>query len=523
MIETAKKLPIGIQTFSEIIEDNYYYVDKTAYIEQLLDTGKYLFLSRPRRFGKSLLLDTIAELFSANQSLFKGLYIEDKWDWHTPYPIIRLSFADGILQSYSELQNRLKTLLQWNAEQHHIDIQITDDISGSFRKLIIACEKKNQKNVVVLVDEYDKPILDNLTKREVAAQMRDSLRDLYSVIKAQDAHIKFAMLTGVSKFSKVSIFSGLNNLNDISMDEGFSAICGYTQHDLDTVFAREIEGFNSDKIKQWYNGYNWCGEAVYNPFDILLLLQKRLFKPYWFETGTPTFLIDVLIDKQFNLPQLQQLQTDLSLLSSFEIDNIAPEALLFQTGYLTIGKVELFNDISFYTLTYPNLEVQQSLNTHLLEVWTNDQTTPKRIKLTNLLTENDFEGLKKLFTSFYNSIPYDWYRNNSIAQYEGYYASVFYAYFASLGMDIRLEDISNAGRIDMTVNFNGCYYLFEFKVVEENDDTDNIALKQLKSKDYAQKYLTDGQPIFLIGVVFDKRQRKVIGFDVESVNKDNLE
>lgn len=522
MNKTVKKLPIGIQTFSKIIEGDYYYVDKTALIEQLIHSGQYIFLSRPRRFGKSLLLDTLAELFAGNQPLFKGLYLEDKWDWQHTYPVIRLSFAEGVLRDSEALQSKINDLLCTYETRYGIKAE-SDYIAIRFSKIISTTREKTGKKVVILIDEYDKPMLDNLTNETVAGDMRDGLRDLYSVIKGQDANIQFAMLTGVSKFSKVNVFSGLNNLNDITMYAPFSAICGYTQHDLETVFAPELNGLDMEQVKKWYNGYNWCGEAVYNPFDILLFLQQRQFKPFWFETGTPTFLIDVLTEKQFALPQLAHLQTDLSLLSSFDVGNIAPEALLFQTGYLTIGNIEILNHISFYTLTYPNQEVQQSLTTRLLEAWTQTPTAPHRIQLTKLLIENDFDGLKNVFTAFYASIPYDWYRNNPIAQYEGYYASVFYAYFASLGMDIRLEDISNLGRIDMTVNFNGCYYLFEFKVLDAKATAKktafNTALQQLKDKNYAQKYLADKQPVYLIGVEFDKKQREVVGFAVEPLNQ----
>jgi len=284
-----KKLPIGIQTFRHIREDDaYYYVDKTALAYKLADEGKYYFLSRPRRFGKSLFLDTLAELFAGNEPLFRGLYVHDRWDWGKRHPVIRLSFAEGRLESRDDLDRRIRALLSHNAAVLGVEPLDTTDIPEAFIQLIQRAVQRHGQRAVVLVDEYDKPILDNLTEPDIARAMREGLRNLYSVIKGQDAHLRFAFLTGVSKFSKVSIFSGLNNLNDITVDAEYATICGYTDEDIDTVFAPELPGLDREQIRQWYNGYNWLGESVYNPFDVLLLFAKREFRPYWFETGTPT-------------------------------------------------------------------------------------------------------------------------------------------------------------------------------------------------------------------------------------------
>ena len=276
-----KKLPIGIQTFAKIREEDYYYVDKTAHALNLIEQGTHYFLSRPRRFGKSLFIDTLAELFAGNEALFRGLYCHDKWDWSVKYPVIRISFAEGVMESRADLGRRIDEILCENEASLGVEGKEAS-VPGRFGALIRAAEKKFGQRVVVLVDEYDKPILDNLTRPELARQMRDGLRDLYSVIKGQDAHIKFAMLTGVSKFSKVSLFSGLNNLKDITVDKSYSAICGYTDEDVDTVFAPELAGLDREQIREWYNGYNWTGEAVFNPFDLLLLYDNREFRPYWF-------------------------------------------------------------------------------------------------------------------------------------------------------------------------------------------------------------------------------------------------
>ncbi|MEN9897767.1 MAG: hypothetical protein RLZZ66_1416 [Pseudomonadota bacterium] len=508
-----KKLPIGIQTFSEIRSEGYYYADKTAFCLKLAEQGKYYFLSRPRRFGKSLLIDTLGELFSGNQALFTGLYVEDKWDWSIQYPVIRISFGGGIIESKADLTNKIQEQLRINQEILHITCQ-DQSTSVCFAELVRVAHEKTGQRVVVLVDEYDKPILDNLLKPDVAKEIRDGLRNFYSVIKDCDAHIKFAMLTGVSKFSKVSLFSGLNNLRDITISSEFSSICGYTDEDINTVFAPELEGLDREQIRRWYNGYNWTGTSVYNPFDVLLLFQERQFKAHWFETGSPTFLIDLLAQRGFFTPDLAQRQTSLELLSAFDVEKISSEALLFQTGYLTISRLEEpLPNYCIYVLGYPNHEVETSLNAALLGAFGLDEQKAlnNRLSLLKQLKSNDFAQMQTLFSAFFASIPHDWYRNNPIAQYEGYYASVFYSYFAALGLEIILEDTTNQGRIDMTVKFNEQVYLFEFKVVEFVPK--GKALQQLQDRGYAEKYLALGQPIHLIGVEFSKKKRSVVGFD----------
>ncbi len=508
-----KKLPIGIQTFAKIRGEEYYYVDKTPLALKLIDDGSHYFLSRPRRFGKSLFIDTLAELFEANEPLFRGLACHDQWDWSVKYPVIRISFAEGRLESREQLDERIYELLDRN--QKRLGVQcVHTSIPGCFSDLIELAAEKYGQRAVVLVDEYDKPILDNLTEPAVAKAMREGLRNLYSVIKGQDAHIKFAFLTGVSKFSKVSIFSGLNNLNDITVDAAYSALCGYTEADLDTVFAPELKGLDREQIREWYNGYNWTGESVYNPFDLLLLFDKREFRNYWFETGTPTFLIELLSARGEWLPDLEKREANEDLLSSFDVGSIATEALMFQAGYLTISATENLGGSLFYILGYPNREVREALTGGLLRAWSPDgqATIRNRMRIYRMMKINDFEGLRDLFNAHFASIPHDWYRNNPLARYEGYWASVFYAYFASLGMDIRLEDVTNKGRIDMTILFNNQVYLFEFKVVELVPA--GKAIDQLQSRHYADKYRALNQPIHLIGIEFSRDSRNLVGFDV---------
>ena len=513
-----KKLPIGIQTLREIREDNCYYVDKTPLALQLVQQGKYFFLSRPRRFGKSLFLDTLKELFEGNAALFQGLYAEKHWDWSVKHPVLRFSFGGGVIQDTADLQSRLDSHLQ----RYEMDAgfaPVDRSIPERFRSLIQHLEKTTGQRVVVLIDEYDKPILDRIEDPEHAQAIREVLKDFYSVIKDSDAYIRFAFLTGVSKFSKVSLFSGLNNLEDITLSPAYSAICGYTDEDVDSVFAPELQGLDREEIRRWYNGYNWLGTSVYNPFDLLLLFRNRKFHPYWFETGTPTFLLKLLAQQRQFIPELGHIVAGERLLSTFDVEHIATEALLWQTGYLTIDQTQhLFGEYR-YRLRYPNREVYQSLHDSLIIAWSGAEpngttTLGNKYRLGDLLLARDVAGMKALFHAFFASIPHDWYRNNPITQYEGFYASVFYSYFAALGLDIVVEDTTNHGRIDMAVRFEGHTYLFEFKVVELAPE--GKALQQLQDRGYADKYRADG-PVHLIGVEFSRDSRNIVGFDTQTI------
>ena len=509
-----RKLPIGIQTFRKIREDDYYYVDKSAYLAQLNDEGTHYFLSRPRRFGKSLFLDTLKELFEGSEELFRGLAIHDDWDWSVRYPVVRLSFGGG---NYTETgQVHASLMAQLDAVQRRT--RVASDYATPPERLGHILEELHRQSghrVVVLVDEYDKPILDALEFPEVARENRDFLRGFYSVVKDADAHVRFVFLTGVSKFSKVSLFSGLNNLTDITLEARYSAICGYTEGDLDDVFAAELPGLDRARIREWYNGYAWLGEEkVYNPYDVLLLFRNRRFDAYWFETGTPRFLVDTLFERRVTTMALAEMVGGVDLLSAFDVGQIGTEALLFQTGYLTVRSVDDAIGERLFRLGYPNREVRQSLNRALLGNLVKDvgRELKNSVRLTELLAANDFDGMRDLFEAFYASIPYQWYTNNDIADYEGYYASVFYSYFAALGLDIVVEDSSSHGRLDMAVRANGNVYLFEFKVAEQSPP--GSALKQLEEKDYAAKYRASGEPIHLVGVEFSSAARNVTGFEV---------
>lgn len=521
--DISKKLPIGIQTFAHIRTGNYYYVDKTPHLLELVKE-KYIFLSRPRRFGKSLTIDTIAELFSGNKALFTGLYAENHWDWETVYPVIRISFTEEVLKTPEHLRSSIMAKLHKNAQTYDITLKDTSFIGQKFNDLIDKLAEKQQSKVVILIDEYDKPMLDNLGS-ETIITVRDILRDLYSVIKGQDANIRFAMLTGVSKFSKVNVFSGLNNLYDISIQKDYSALCGYTQDELETVFAPELNGVDMELVKKWYNGYNWTGESVYNPFDILLFFKDKTFRPYWFETGSSTWLIDNLVTKQLDMHSIENKTYSSMDLIRFDIDALSPIAILFQTGYLTINQTSQRRGIR-YTLKYPNIEVQQSLNEVLLHRFIH----PKYDLENNLdalydyLLADDFDNIKQVFHSFFASIPHQWYDTNqsTIAHYEGFWASVFYGFLTGLGVRIHTEDSTNQGRMDIWFDFNDTIYILEFKVAESSKQGERKkeeAIKQIKEKNYVDKFkaqqIERQKPIVLMGVVFGEAERNIVDFAVE--------
>ena len=511
-------------------EEGCYYVDKTSYARRLVDEGSHYFLSRPRRFGKSLFLDTLKELFEGNETLFEGLDIHGRRDWSIRHPVLRFSFGAGDFGRPGLLEASCMEKLA----AAEVEAGVTTEYataSGRFAALLRTLHSRTGQRVVVLVDEYDKPILDALDEPDVARANRNFLRGFYSVVKDSDAHVRFTFITGVSRSlqrgcarghpshetaSRVSLFSGLNNLRDITLDPRYSAICGYTDADLDTVFAPELPGLDRKEIRRWYNGYGWLGaEKVYNPFDILLLFDSRQFAAHWFETGTPTFLIETLVERGVGSFALEGMVGTDELLSTFDVGDMATEALLFQTGYLTIRDHERAGGRTVYRLGYPNQEVRQSLNDSLSRHLSGNPTrqTVNSFRLHELLKANDFAGLETLFHAFYASIPHQWYARNDIADFEGYYASVFYSYFAGLGLDVSVEDSTSRGRLDMAARCNGRVYLFEFKVVETASK--GAAMAQLKERRYADKYRHLGQPIHLVAVEFSRKSRNVAAFEVE--------
>jgi hypothetical protein len=509
-INAMKKFPIGISTLEKIQSGNFYYVDKTAFVEKLAGQGQYYFLSRPRRFGKSLIIDTLKQAFLGNREIFKGLYLEHHWDWETKYPVIHISFASNQTEKDPNiLKIKIASLLQQVADSNHVNLH-GELYSSQFSNLISDINAKHNKKVVILIDEYDKPILDAITNISLAHEIRDILRSFYSVIKEHDDKIQFAFLTGVSKFAKAGVFSGLNNLNDITYHEKYATICGYTQQELETTFQAHLTPEDLPKIKSWYNGYYFLGnEGVYNPFSILNFFERdKHFSNYWFATGTPTFLIDLIKQRQFYIPHLEKIEVTENSLQKFDVDDLPLIPLLLQTGYLTITGTRQIGTTTFYALSYPNLEVRQSLNDCLAEICVKTETkNDTYLAIHDALSQHHFEKMKDIFTHLFASIPHDWYRNNNIQNYEGFYCATVYSYFMGLGYKAIAEDVTSQGQIDMTIILDNSIVIMEFKLTPRGNA--QSALTQIKDRHYADKYLADKKPIYLLAISFDPEKRNV--------------
>ena len=505
-----RKYPIGLQSFKEIITGGYVYVDKTALIHQLVSAGKYYFLSRPRRFGKSLLVSTLQALYEGKEELFSGLFIADKWDWSQTNPVIVVYFNQMSLRDVG-LKASLLTTLKHEAERHQITLQ-DEGVGFMFQELIQKLHAKTDRKVVVLIDEYDKPIVDYLEEIDIAEANRNILKSFYGILKPADEHLELVLLTGVSKFAKVSVFSDLNNLRDISLDEDYADIVGFTQLELETNFESEIKGFAQEKsitkdsflleIKRWYNGYSWGGRnTVYNPFSLLnFFSNKGSFRNFWFSTGTPTWLVRQLYNK--NLFEFENVEaTDFSL-NSFDLTNLQPITLLFQTGYLTIKSYNAEDMV--YVLDYPNQEVRFSLQQHLLSTYRQnegEEVVPYILRFRNALRENDLETAIKTINVVFSTIPYDlWQKEN-----EHFYHALIHLIFRLLGVYVQSEVHTARGRCDALVQTDKYIYAFEFKI----DKTAQEALEQIYDKGYLTPYAQSGKQRIAVGINFSTQLKAV--------------
>ena len=507
------KLPIGIQSFDKLIEGGFLYVDKTEDIYKLTQGGNYYFLSRPRRFGKSLTLSTIKALFQGRKELFDGLWVQDQWDWTQQHPVIHISFS-SIGYKTMGLEVALNKMLDKQAKLNGIQLT-TKNYDQKFNELIEKASSNNK--VVLLIDEYDKPIIDYLEDLPQAKEHQQILKTFYSVLKDADPYIQFLLITGVSKFSKVSIFSELNNLDDITIDWRFAALVGLTQQELESNFEKHLQAsqerikFNRTKLlkelKEWYNGYSWDGEVfVYNPFSILNFFQKSAFYNFWFSTGTPTFLVNLL--KERNLYQLGRTEVGQAAFDSFDIENIESYSLLFQTGYLTIKQIEPFG---LFILDYPNREVKDSMLQYLVAGFSNgaySQSTPIVLKLRTAFLENDYKQIIVIINSLFKSIP----SHIFIKDKEAYYHSVVFLVFQYLGQFIDAEVNTSDGRIDAVVQTDTHVYIIEFKL----DESAGAALQQIQNKGYVEKYQNIDKQIVDFGINFSSVTKSVENWKMEN-------
>jgi hypothetical protein len=504
-----QKYPVGIQDFSEIRTGGYVYVDKTPFIEALINQGKFYFLSRPRRFGKSLFVSALHYLFQGRKELFEGLYIEDKWDWSVTNPIIKISFSN-IGHKTMGLEKAIHGSLDKTAKQYNI-VFTHNEIDQKFKELIEILDAQYGK-VVILIDEYDKPIIDYLgTNTDKAIENRDVLKGFYSILKDADPHLKLVFITGVSKFSKVSIFSDLNNLTDLTIDNEFSTVCGISQEELEKYFVKELDFFDGDKIKKWYNGYSWGGiSKVYNPFSLLHFFRGKEFKNYWFETGTPNFLIN--LNLAYHRYDFENIKIPATQLSAYDIEKLQIIPLMFQTGYLTIKSYDAEDNL--YVLNYPNEEVRQSYMSMLADAYTHNDNEPVIVLATeirNALKVVNIKKVESIFNTIFKSIPYEvWQKEN-----EHFYHALIHLTFRLLGIYIESQVQTSDGRIDALVKVNEYVYAFEFKL----DGSATQALQQIKDKEYLQPYQNQGKICIGIGVNFSTQLKKVEEILWEEINE----
>ncbi len=510
-----KRLTTSSYNFKNIITEDVMYVDKTReYYEMVSAFNGQFFLSRPRRFGKSLTLSALKSIFSGDKELFKGLYIYDKeYDWKK-YPIIHLSMNALSAETVDEYNNNINIALKRIAEGQGFTLAHQSS-SRNFEELILILSKTGGK-VVVLIDEYDKAILDNVTNLEECKKIQTFLKQFYGQIKACEEYIRFSFIVGVSKFTQVSVFSDLNNLTDITMDKKFATICGFTQEECEDYFndwivenAKELDMTKTaylEKLKDQYNGIRFTQKNiyVYNPVSFTKAMINCDFENYWFETGTPTFLLEILKEQEFNISLLDNLKVNASVFSSYEIENLDPIALLFQTGYLTIKDYDA--NSQEYTLSYPNREVAEAFSDSLVSTYSKKPPSMVSIifrELYESLRRNEMERFFNALNSYYADIDYDL-KNKT----EKCYQLIFYLIFSNLNYRVDMEVKTNKGRMDAVVETPDYIYIFEFKL----DESPEEAINQIKEREYFQKYALSNKKLVLLGVNFASKTGEVDGW-----------
>jgi Predicted AAA-ATPase/PD-(D/E)XK nuclease superfamily len=503
-----QKLPIGVQDFRVLREENSLYIDKTQYIHNMVMRANYYFLARPRRFGKSLLLSTLKELFKGSKELFKDLWIENNWDWTQTSPVVHISFAAAGFRQIGLLK-AMEYLIERSAKEYDI-ILTKEGVPPRFHELIEKLYEKYDK-VVILIDEYDKPIVDYLDNIPQANENKEILRDFYVVLKDTPQYLRFVFITGISKFSKVSIFSALNHLSDISMDDDYATLLGYTQAELEMYFkpympaaARKNEVDEAGlllMLKYWYNGYSWDGiTKVYNPFSILNFFQKNDFKNFWFSTGTPTFLS--ILARQQAFYDLDEVETDQNAFETFDIERLNPQAVMFQTGYLTVKKHE--RKTGFYTLGYPNNEVRKSFLEYMIDAYSFVQVNdvpPTFIKIQRALERKDVGVVIELLNIMFVSIPHQIWMGNS----EKYFHSLVHLMLHYLGTNITSEISTNRGRLDAVLTTEKYIYILEFKY----NKSARTAITAIEKRGYAAQYALAEKEVIAVGINFSGTTKSI--------------
>jgi len=517
-----KTITTSAYTFENIIERNLFYVDKTDFFYKMVnDDAGIFFLSRPRRFGKSLSVSILKNIFKGNKELFKGLKIYDlAYDWKS-YPVINLNISQTDCSNAESLNQGLCIAVAENAKQLNIELTESSNSAYMFRELIVKAKEIGQ--VVILIDEYDKPLVENIYSPHIE-EIRQVLENFYINIKASDEYLRFVFMTGVTKFSKVSIFSKLNNLEDITMDEYYATLYGYTQDEVELYFGDWIDELadknNTNRIefraliKKWYNGFRFHPHAqtVFNPVSLGMFINKGgVFNNYWFSTGSPSFIFKVLKKQNIDFLDTIRQPVDYSMLDSFDVSNMMAAPLLLQTGYLTIERSETVMNQPIYYLNFPNLEIETAFEKHLISTLSDrnlGDVTSEIIKLQMALYSNDTTELHKLLYNHIAAIPFAM-RSNM----EENYQNILYSIFRLLGANIYNEVRMNKGLIDSIVEGRDHIYIFEFKM----DQAADVAIEQIKNKGYATPYLSDGKPITLIGINFSREERNIVEWKEEKI------
>ena len=523
------KLPIGIQDFESLRKDGYLYVDKTEQVYRLVSEGRYYFLSRPRRFGKSLLISTIKALFQGKRELFKGLAIDQKedWDWAV-HPVLHLDLNTNKYDKPEVLSQKLdESLNEWETLY---DCARPDlPLGMRFEKVIKSAYEKTGQRVVILVDEYDKPLLQAIGNRELQDEYRGTLKGFYGALKSMDGCIKFAMLTGVTKFGKVSVFSDLNNLRDISLDYDFHSICGITEQELLSYFPTQIDALAErskltreeciEKLRRMYDGYHFDEDSpgMYNPFSVLNTFQTRKFGSYWFETGTPTYLVELLRRHYYDLEDMATSEVTADVLNSIDAESTNPIPVIYQSGYLTIKGYD--KEFQMYRLGFPNQEVEEGFIKYLAPFYLDNREERSVFDIrsfTSDVREGNAEQFLSRLKSLFASAPYDSVKGDK----ENHFQNMMWVVFKMMGFYSQTEYRTSDGRIDLLIETPQYRYIMEFKL----DGTAEEALQQIKDKNYQLQFFGDslatsngwgGAKTYIIGVNFSKETRTIDRWLVE--------